>query len=97
MSLTVKLKGEIKMNVYKLGLLSLAFMAFMSSSVQAKSDSDKQMYDLRVDISVMEEKLHTMGVDVNINDVPSFGSQYLQNQALRSQYSKLQKMMDQLN
>jgi hypothetical protein len=85
------------MNLYKLGLLSLALMTFMSSSVQAKSDSDKKMYDLRVDISVMEEKLHTMGVDVNINEVPSFGSQYLQDQALRSQYSKLQKMMDQLN
>jgi len=97
MSSMVKLNGENKMNVYKLGLLSLSILAFMSSNAQARSNPDKQMYDLRVDISVMEEKLHTMGVEVNINDVPSFGSQYLQNQALRSQYSKLQKMMDQLN
>lgn len=85
------------MNLYKLGFISLALMTFMSSSVQAKSSSDKEIYDLRVDISVMEEKLHTMGVDVNINEVPSIGSQYLQEQALRSQFSKLQGMMDSLN
>jgi hypothetical protein len=43
------------------------------------------------------KKLHTLGVDVNINEVPNYGSQYLQDQALRSQYTKLQKMMEQFD
>jgi hypothetical protein len=45
------------MKFYKLGFLSLVLVAFMSSNVQAKSNPDKEMYDLRVDISVMEKKI----------------------------------------
>lgn len=85
------------MNIYKQGILSFTVLALLSTAVQAKSNPEKEMYDLRVDISVMEKKLHTLGVDVNINEVPSYGSQYLQDQALRSQYSKLKRMMDQLD
>lgn len=93
----MNLSEKIEMKFYKLGFISLALVTFMSSNVQAKSNPDKEMYDLRVDISVMEKKLHTLGVDVNINEVPNYGSQYLQDQALRSQYTKLQKMMEQFD
>lgn len=93
----LNLLKEPKMNFYKLSFISLTFIAFLSSGAQAKSHPNKEMYDLRVDISVMEKKLHGLGVDVNINEVPDFGSQYLQDQALRSQYTKLKRMIDQLN
>ena len=85
------------MNKFKFAFLSFTLLAGLFNVAQAKSNPDKEMYDLRVDISVMEKKLATMGVDVNINEVPSYGSQYLQNQALRSQHTKLQSMLQQLN
>ncbi|EAQ67363.1 hypothetical protein MED121_15589 [Marinomonas sp. MED121] len=85
------------MNFNMLGLLSLIMISFFSFNAQAKSSTEKEMYDLRVDISVMEKKLHSMGIDVNINEVPKYGSQYLQDHALRSKQNKLRKMIENLD
>ena len=85
------------MKLNRLGLFSLIMTALLSFNTYAKSSTEKEMYDLRVDISVMEKKLHSMGIDVNINEVPNYGSQYLQDHALRSKQSKLRKMIENHN